>query len=326
MRVELRHLRYFIAVAETLNFRAAAERLNLSKPALSKQVRDLEEELGVRLLDRDTRHVRLTNAGAVFLTEARALVGQAARAAQKAREAAKGRRGRLAVGNIGPITAVYMAACLTAFCARYPEVEVELIDLDIAAQVEALVKNAIHVGFVPAQSVGLLPAGFRNVPVLTAPLGAALGSGHPLARRRAVTLQELADERILCVHAREAVSRHADYVLSLFRTRGLKPARIVEVKGYESLLAMIAAGQGVSLLAGQGQLTRVDNVMMRPLKDRGADTVVDVRAVWRKEAAGPLAENFIEVFRGLNHGGGAGRSRALSIDSFLAMKGPSLSA
>src|SRR5664279_401085 len=117
--MELRHLRYFVTVAEELNFRRAAERLHVVQPALSRQIKDLEYDLRVRLLDRDTVRVRLTDAGRVFLDEARQILAHAERAKEMARDAAAGRRGRLVIGNVGPVTTSFMPASLTAFRARY---------------------------------------------------------------------------------------------------------------------------------------------------------------------------------------------------------------
>src|SRR5215217_6751400 len=122
--MELRHLRYFIAVAEALNFRRAAEQLRVAQPALSKQIRDLEDELGARLLDRNTAGVRLTDAGAVLLNEARQILLAAQQAAIAVRDAAQGRRGRIVIGNIGAMSAAILPSNLTAFRERYPDVDV----------------------------------------------------------------------------------------------------------------------------------------------------------------------------------------------------------
>lgn len=299
-------MRYFSAVAETLNYRAASARLHLSAPALSKQVRDLEEELGVRLLDRDTTHVRLTNAGEVFLADAAQIIAHAERAVAHARDASKGNRGRLVIGNIGPLTAGYMAEAVAAFGARFPDIEVELTDIELPGQIPALEEQAIHVGMIPARDVAGLPAGFRHASVLTTPLAAALSVEHPLAAGRTVTFAQLAREKVLCFRSEVAASSHRLYVGELFAARGLKLPRIAEVRGYESLLAMVAGGQGVSILAGRGSLLRVNGVVLRPFQDAAADTELDLHAVWRATPDGIAAENFVTEFRRLS---GAGRRR-----------------
>ena len=291
--MELRHLRYFAAVARTLSFREASEDLNLSTPALSKQIKDLEEELGVRLMERNTSGVRLTNAGAVFLTEAREILAHAKRATELAREAAKGHRGRLSIGNIGPITANLIATRLAAFCNRYPDVEIDLIDMDVASQITALERGEIHVGFIAASAATQLSGDFIHVPLFTTPLFAALGSDHRLASLPTIPLAELAKERLLCIGSGKQ-SLHQVYIRNLLERRGLKARTLIDVKGFESLLAMIAGSQGVSLLAGRTGLTRIDNVVVRPLKETGADVEIAISAVWRENERASLARIFIE--------------------------------
>lgn len=298
--MELRHLRYFAAVADALSFRVAAESLNISTPALSKQIKGLEEEVGVLLLDRNTTQVRLTNAGAVFLTEAKLMLEHARRAVKQAREAEKGHRGRLIIGNVGPLTASYMANALTAFAVRYPDVELDMVDVDLPAQIEAMESDMIELGFVPAQEVPGLPSEYETAPVLRAQLGVAMPEDHPLAAKAALTLSELSGQRVLCAAGRASPSPHTQYVIALFSRRRLKPPRIVEVRGFESLIAMIAGGQGMSILAAR-RLTQVDNIRLRHLKDTGPDIHVDIHAIWRKGRRGVLARNFAEVFRSLHY-------------------------
>lgn len=304
--MELRHLRYFAAVAETLNYRAASGRLNLSAPALSKQVRDLEEELGVRLFDRDTTRVRLTNAGQVFLAEARAIIAHAERAMTQAREAAKGQRGRLAIGNVGPLTAGYMAEAVTAFSARFPDVEVDLADVELPGQLPALEKGEIDVGFTTARLIDTvgLPEKFEHAPVLTTPLGVALSVDHALANQRTVEFAQLTRERLLCISTIGSRSTHRGDIEELLAGRGLKPGRVTEVRGFESLLAMIASGQGVSVLAGRASVLRVEGIVLRPFKDPGPDCSLDLHAVWCRGTAGVMAENFIAEFRRLSRASG----------------------
>lgn len=307
--MELRHLRYFVAVARTLSFRGASEDLHLSTPALSKQIKDLENELGVRLLDRDTKHVRLTNAGSVFLNEAHAILAHAGRAADLAREAAKGSRGRLAIGNIGPITANLIATRLATFCAHYPDVEIDLIDMDVPSQIAALHEGEIHIGFVTAAAVKTLPAYFKSVSVFTTPLMAALSSDHRLASLSTIPLAELAKERLYCISSGKQ-SLHRAYIRTLMEGRGHKARQLVDVKGFESLLAMIAGGQGASLLAGRSGLSRIDNVVVRPLKETGPDIEIAISAVWQENEHSALARTFIEAFQEKPAAGRKTRHRA----------------
>ncbi len=293
--MELRHLRYFAAVARTLSFRAAAEELHLSTPALSKQIKDLESELGVRLLDRDTTGARLTRAGTDFLRDAHAILLHAQKAVQRVREAARGNSGRLVIGNIGPIAANHLATSLATFCAKFPDVEIDLIDMDIPSQVAALSRREIDIGIVTANALHQLPPSLKWVLVFSTPLCAVLSADHRLANLDAVPLAELSKERLLCIRSGNQ-SLHRNYIRTVMDGRGLKPRPLLEVKGFESLLAMIAGGQGVSLLARHGGLTRVDNLVVRPLKEVGPDIAISICAVWRPGENSILADRFIKAF------------------------------
>jgi len=136
--VELRHLRYFVAVAEALSYRSAAESLRVAQPALSKQIKDLEADVGVRLLDRDTGGGTLTDAGVVFLEEARDILERVEMAASAAREAAAGKGGRLTIGSVGPISVSLLPAALAAFRQKFPRVEINLHDFTMPHQFTAL--------------------------------------------------------------------------------------------------------------------------------------------------------------------------------------------
>jgi len=295
--VELRHLRYFVGVAEALNFRAAAEALHVSAPALSKQIRLLEEDIGVRLLDRDTTGARLTTGGAVFLDEARKVLVLADAAAERAREAAQGRRGRLTVGTIGRTLAHRMPQCLAAFDARYPDIHVELAEMDYARQSAGLKAGEIDVGFMPAHIAIHLPARLRQETVLRTPICAVLAQGHRLAKLRSVSLRDLAAERLLFL-GKSKSSVGIDYARTLFSTRGLSPLEIVEVKGFLTLMAMVAASVGVSVRTFESAMSNAPGVVVRPLTEAGADLELDFRAVYRdSDQVARIARRFIAVLR-----------------------------
>ncbi len=293
--MELRHLRYFVAVAEELNFRRAAERLHLSTPTLSQQIKDLEDSLGARLLERDTTRVSLTGPGEVFLHEARLVLEQAGRAAAVTKDAAQGRRGLLRIGNAGPLSHGFMPACLQAFGKRFPDVEVVLVEIDLNDQARAVGVGEIQLGFTLRPDVQALD-GLEHHLVVRAPLRVLLHTAHPLARQKKIALADVARERLLAIGGMR-VSSHGELLQRVLAARGLKIAPPRAVSGYEAFLAMVASGQGVSLLQKTPSLGALESLTTRPLKEDGPDLTLEAHAIWRKETASPIVDNFVAVLR-----------------------------
>lgn len=294
--MELRHLRYFVAVAEELNYRRAAARVRVAQPALSKQIKDLEHDVGVRLLNRNTASVALTDAGAVFLDEAREILESAARAMELAREAHAGRRGKLTIANVSAISAGFMPATLSAFHTKYPEVDVSLEELMLPEQITALEAGEIQVGFTIEQG-DPLPVQFERFKVLESELCVVLGRDHALAHRPRISMHDLAGERLLCFDpARHPM--HRNVIQRIFAHRGVKPGRFKPVSSFESLQAMIEGDQGVSVLAASsGRRRGSDGVVFRPIKERGDDLRFELYAIWKRQGMSQLALNFVEVLR-----------------------------
>jgi len=293
--MELRHLRYFVAVAEALNFRRAAERLHVAQPALSKQIQQLEERIGVRLLHRNTGGVSLTDAGSVMLEEARDILERVEMAAAAATNAASGKSGRLNVGNLGLLTASFLPRVLSAFRARYPQVDVNLIEVGMIDQLNALQTGQVHLGFMVERSVSL-PAGFEWVEIFSARPAVVLNREHALASRPSISLSELAMEPLLTVAEPGKQGRHEQYLHETFAVRGIPHSPPRRVSSFESLIAMVESGLGISLLL---PLSRgFENVVFRPLKDEGEDLTTHLFAVWRKGTGSRILQNFLKVLRG----------------------------
>lgn len=292
--MELRHLRYFVAVAEELNFRRAAERLHLSAPTLSQQIKDLEDSVRAKLLERDTKQVRLTPAGAVLLDEARRLLAAARQAAVLAREAADGRRGTLRIGNAGPLTHGFMPACLQEFGRRFPDVDVALVEIDLDQQAAAVAAGAIEIGFTlspePAARGDL-----RHLVVVRDRLRVLLSTRHPLAKLRQVPLAVLAAQNLLAIGGAK-MSSHADLLRRVLAACGVKSAAPRVVNGYEAFLAMLASGGGVSLLPKSPSIRAINGLTTRPLKETAPELTVEARALWPRRDL-PLVDNFIAVLR-----------------------------
>lgn len=297
--MELRHLRYFAAVAEALSFRRAAEILRVSQPALSKQIRDLEEEWGVRLFDRNTSRVRLTNAGATLVDEARLILAHAQKLPALVRGAAEGRRGKLTIGNMGSLTAGFLPASLTAFHARYPEVDVSLVELRSREQRAALMGGRIQIGLLG----GIAPEDpeLEQVLLSTSPLHAFVPRRHAFARRARISLPDLATEKLLAVVSEPGSSGHTDTIRGLFVSRGLRPPFIKVVDSLESLLALIASDQGISIIPSLIGRQRDDGLVTRPLNIEGKDASFSLWGVWRREETSQLVKNFVHVLQARTH-------------------------
>lgn len=303
--MELRHLRYFAAVAEELNFRKAAERLRVAQPALSSQIKDLEGELGVRLLDRNTAGVRLTDGGTAFLTEVRLILAHAERAAHGAREAAKGRSGRLTVGYFAAIFMGLMPGSLKAFRQKYPEVEVELVEMPIVDQLAALEAGTLHIGFTVARGVPLPPT-LASVEVARSPIKVVMARGHRLARLKKIGMEQLLGEQLLCFSAKKGhASVHREIMQKSFLARGVKVGAIRQIDGADAFTATLASGLGVSLVADSGTLAQSRDLVLRPLQETGPDLYLGLVALWRKDQTSQLAANFIDVMRKISPVAGA---------------------
>jgi Transcriptional regulator len=294
--MELRHLRYFVAVAEVLSFRRAAERLRVAQPALSKQIKDLEEEIGTRLLDRNTAGVLLTDAGQLFFDEARAILERVDRAVNAAREAEKGDRGRLTIGALGPISSSFLPPALAAFSRQYPEVDVMLHETRLAEQVNALKAGRLQLGFALGSE---LPNAreLESMPVLESRIALVLAPHHPLARQTAVSLKALQNERLICVEESSRDDGHRRKIQAIFESRELSHGPIKRVNSFESLVALVAGNHGVSFFPPIARGT--DEVAYRRLKEDGPDLHVSLSAIWRRGSGSQLARNFVEVLRSL---------------------------
>jgi len=291
--MELRHLRYFVAVAEELSFSRAAARLHVTRPALSKQIKDLEEQTGARLLERDTVRVSLTDAGTVFLAEAQAILAHVEDAKQLAREAQNGRRGRLKVGSVGQIATSFLPEALKAFHKEFPDVEVSFVEMNPVEQLSALAAGQIHVGFAYGEEVEHMP-GMDSLLLMRSTFGVSLSRHHALASRPMVRTQDLTKETILFL-GEEATSTHRREIVRIFHQESALPGPGREISGFESLLTMIAADQGISMLPQILDLTQSHGIVTVPLELERAAAEFTLWAVWRKNSESVLIRNFVRL-------------------------------
>lgn len=294
--MELRHLRYFAGVAHEGNFRKAAERLHVSQPALSKQVRVLEEELGVCLFDRHSAGARLTIAGKVFQGEVRQILAQVERSILAVRAAETGRSGTLSIGHVGFLASSFMPEALALFRKKFPAVEVKLHEMRSSAQVTALQEGDIEIGLTAAPDREL-PGWAARLPVLRTTLCMAVGRGHPLAKAARISLKELGRETILCFRDHKHSSGHAERIRAIFRQVGAKfrPVRLVDE--YESLIALIGAGHGITILPTLAAALTSRGILLKPIRESAAMLGFELRAIWRDEAILPQARHFLAVLQ-----------------------------
>jgi DNA-binding transcriptional LysR family regulator len=295
--MELRHLRYFVAVAEELHFTRAAERLGIAQPPLSQQIQQLERELGAPLFERERRRVRLTEAGQAVLTEARAILTRADRLAPLAQQVARGERGWLGVGFVG--TAMYgpLPRVFQTYRTRFPAVELELADMDPVAQMQALRDKKIHVAFVRGVERSLKQdAAFAFEPVQREPLIVALPEKHPLAARRQIRLTDLAGESFILF------GRQPDYpfsreILEHCGAAGFSPKVVQNTRDIHTALGLVAAGLGVTLVPASVADLRRPGAALRPLGEPAPTT--ELLVVYRRDETPPTLRAFLSIVHDL---------------------------
>ncbi len=290
--MELRHLRYFVAVAEELSFRKASQRLRVSRPALSKQIKDLESEISVRLLERDTVSVSLTKAGEVFLEDAQKLLSHAENAIERANQAQSGHRGKLRIGSVGIIATDFLPKTLKLFHQKYPGVEVEFVEMLPIEQLDALALGRIDIGFAYGKEVDKIP-GLRSLCVIHSIFGVAVSRQHPIAEREVVSLADLRWETLLCLGG-DGKSSHREAICQIYSAERSKPGKHRKVDGFDSMVTLIAADQGISLLPQVLDLAN-QGVVIVPLVSQSSNLDFHMWAVWQRNSASHHVKHFIQL-------------------------------
>ncbi|CRM36110.1 MULTISPECIES: LysR family transcriptional regulator [Pseudomonas] len=290
--MELRHLRYFIAVAEELHFGRAAQVLGISQPPLSQQIQALEQEVGARLFERTNRRVELSEAGRLFLHEARLVLAQVDKAADVARRAQLGELGELKIGftSSAPFNSTIPQA-IFAFRQAFPAVHLNLQEMSSTEVAESLVDESIQVGLMRPLP---LPDSLSVIELMREPLVAVLNADHPLVEgsERGLHLAQLAEEPFVFFPRTYGSGLYAQ-LLNLARDAGFSPHFAQEAGEAMTIIGLVAAGLGVSVLPASYQRIRIDGVVYRTLLDQEA-----VTAVWlvqRKGAQTPMAKAFVEL-------------------------------
>jgi len=292
--MELRHLRYFVAVAEELHFGRAAERLHIAQPPLSRQIRDLEREVGTPLFERVARGVELTAAGHAFLPEARLTLAQAERARRTAQRAARGEIGRLRVGFVEAATySAILPDVLGFFRMHLPDIGVSLFEMDTFQQAEALRDERIDLGILhspPADADRWL----RLEPVYADLMVAALPQTHRLVGRTRPALGDLAAESFV-LFPRHVAPVLYDDIIARCRSVGFSPRVVQEAAGWHTLAGLVGAGVGVAFVPRSLAQLQRPGVTYRPV--RGLSVEMGMSAVWKQGEKSPVRERFVTALR-----------------------------
>jgi DNA-binding transcriptional LysR family regulator len=289
--MELRHLRYFVAVAQYLNYSEASRRLRVAQPAISQTILDLEDELGVKLLFRTKRNVQLTAAGTTFLREAGEILRRANEARRLAQRAARGEVGSLGIGFFGTAAAPILPALVQSYRVKFPDVELRLYELNPDQQLAAFDDGRIDLGFSRPLPVDR-QSEFEQEAVYTDCLGLALPKTHPLAKKKVVRLRDLAREPFVQFHRKGAPGLF-DEVIASCRRAGFSPRIVNEPDFMATVMTLVESGLGLSLVPRCVRSLNRPHVIIRPITPKSAP--IPLNAVWRKSDENPTLTAFLDI-------------------------------
>ncbi|RKR46240.1 LysR family transcriptional regulator [Paraburkholderia sp. BL17N1] len=289
--MDLKQLRYFVAVAEELHFGRAARRLFISQPALSFDIRKFEAQLGVQLLARTNKTVSLTNAGQVLLGEARRLLLQANEAERMTVRSAHGLAGRLRIGFVNSMLYRGMPQAVKRFEADYPGVEIVLKEMNTSEQVHAIQRMQIDMG---CAHWGNFPADVISTPIFSEPFLCCLPAAHPLARKRKVDLRALAQEPFI-LFPRTVSPHYHDLIIAQCVGAGFSPLIRHEARLWQTVVTMVGFGMGVALVPYTLRQMHDPRVGFLPLM---SETLMSQVLLLRRSGdAEPVADRFVEYLR-----------------------------
>ena len=291
--MELRHLRYFVTVAEELHFGKAAKRLCITQQPLSRQIKDLEEELGIKLFYRTKRTVRLTEVGAIFLAETRKTLEQAKRAVHLAKQAQQGKIGRLTIGFTGSALNIVLPTAVRQFKKLYPQIDLTLKRLQTIEQVEALDNKQIDLGLLHPPIDGdtlILETIYREQLIV------ALPDNHPFAKDTSVpiSLKQLVNEPFI-LYPRQFGSLLYDRIINLCQQADFSPNIVQEAIPQQTILGLVAAGIGISLIHSSVRTLGRSGVVFRDLIE--PSPILETAVAWSPNATNSILPSFIKIVR-----------------------------
>jgi LysR family transcriptional regulator, benzoate and cis,cis-muconate-responsive activator of ben and cat genes len=296
--MELRHLRYFSSVARFQNFSRAAEDLNIVQSALSRQIRDLENDLGVLLFERLPRGVKLSKAGEAFLVDAHRILDAASRARDRARRTADGLAGTLNIAYIDVCTrSDVMIGAVSAFRREYPDAELRLHNMDSQEQLESLRCDRLDGGFLahlPSSATWL-----RSVSVFNGEYGLALPAGHSLAKRDRLRLGDLRDENFIWVSGKANAAMHSG-LMEACGVAGFVPRIVQEASGEQAILCLVSAGLGLSFLSLSAARELDKTVVIKRIEDLTVSLTIDL--AWSSANSSRMLPRFVDIVRRVRSG------------------------
>ena len=287
--MDLRQLKYFVAVVEEKNIGRAAARLHIAQPPLSRQIRQLEHKLGVPLFLRTPKGVEVTNAGTLLHEEAHNILALVSRAEERTRLAGQGRLGRFDIGVFGT-NVLAIPGLLLAFRKRHPLVDLVLHTMNKDEQIEGLRKRQIMAGF---NLLGVKLADIASTVVKREHMIVALRRDHPLAKHESIALRQLCVHPLV-IYASGPRPNLVDVVFGLFQNEGLQPQIAQEVVDSVTAITLVAAGTGPCLVPEHATVLRMPGVIYRPLRN-ARSTLVDLHCIFRRDDESPILSAFLSA-------------------------------
>jgi DNA-binding transcriptional LysR family regulator len=287
--IELRTMRYIVAVGTELHFSRAAERVHVAQPSLSKQIRNVEEELGIELFNRNRRKVEITDAGRAFIENAQQVLLYADRAAAAARAASAGGRGKLLLGVSPSIDLELFFRVGKAFEKRYADVQLQFVSAFATQQAEWVMRSDLHAGLIE------LPIRYRGLAVLSVfrePVLLAISRNDKLAWTKEIAPEQLKDRRLILLA--DAADRAHDKILGGIQTWGFCPEKILNVMSLAQALDFVAAGEGIAVLRASSERFESKKVILRSVPGLPS---LDIGIVYRRNIRTPLVRNLLRVAR-----------------------------
>lgn len=301
--MEIRHLRYFCVLADQLHFTKAALLLNVAQPALSHQIRQLEEELGTQLVERSNRRVRLTAAGEVFLARAAHILEQLNQAARETTRVGQGEAGSLVIGVVSTAVCSVLPNLLRSVRREAPQIAIDIREMEPAEQVEALRRESIDIGLL---FLSIQDPAFDSLVVSRERLIVALPTGHAGATADKISLSDLEAETFL-IPRRQPVSGFHEVVLETLRSGGVPSPRLQPTRLLQTAVFLVSGQLGVALVPESFRRhLRVRGCVYRDIA--GTPAYADLIGLWRRNNAAPTLQRFIRQLRRMKKAGGQART------------------